>query len=139
MQNPPPSPAGKSALGLEPNVVALLCYLGNVVCALGLILSIITVVTDKVNKLARFHAFQSILLSVLGIVLLIVYWVLMFAGLLIDNALGSAPIFTLLCGGIVGLIGLALFIGVIIAAIKGFQGQIFKLPIIGNIADNLSN
>jgi uncharacterized membrane protein len=34
---------------------------------------------------------------------------------------------------------IAAFIGLIISCIKAFQGQIFKLPIIGNMADNWSN
>jgi len=44
MQNMSP---GKSALGLDANVVAGLCYIP--VCYLNLILSIITLVTDKTN------------------------------------------------------------------------------------------
>lgn len=58
---------GKTALGLDNNVGALICYVGNVICALGFIYSIIVLVTDKTNKLPRFHAFQSILLSVVGL------------------------------------------------------------------------
>ena len=134
MQNMSP---GKSALGLDANVVAGLCYVGNLVCYAGLILSIITVVTDKVNKLARFHAFQSIFLSVMGIVLGVCYSVVGTVGAILDNAIG-APIFSLLLTIVILVIFLALLIGVIIAAIKGFQGQIFKLPIIGNLADKYS-
>jgi uncharacterized membrane protein len=127
---------GKSALGLDANVVALLCYLANI-CGLGLILSIITVVTDKTNKLARFHAFQSILLSVFGVVLAIVLNVLIFAGALIDSQIGL-PLITGVTALVAMVIGLALLVGIIMAAMKGFQGQIFKLPIIGNLADKFS-
>ena len=52
--------SGKSALGLDANVAALLAYLP--ICAVNLIMSIIIIATDKTNKLARFHAFQSLLL-----------------------------------------------------------------------------
>ena len=133
--------SGKSALGLEPNVVAGLCYVGNLVCALGLILSIITVVTDKTNKLARFHAFQSIFLSVVGAIMGTVCWVAIIVGALIDTALINSvgfPIFTSLLGLVFGVLGLAILIGVIMAAIKAFSGNIFKLPIIGNFADKYS-
>ena len=34
---------------------------------------------------------------------------------------------------------LGAFIGLVISCIKAFQGEIFKLPIIGNMADNWSN
>jgi uncharacterized membrane protein len=135
MQNMSP---GKSALGLDANVVAGLCYVGNLVCALGLILSIITVATDKTNKLARFHAFQSIFLSVIWIVLIILYFILIIVGAVIDHALGIG-LFVFAFPLLVWLLFLVLFIGAIFAAVKGFQGQIFKLPIIGNFADQYSN
>ncbi len=135
MQNMSP---GKSALGLDANVVAGLCYVGNLVCYAGLILSIITVVTDKTNKLARFHAFQSIFLSIGLIVLNVLYFCIGIIGGILDNALGY-PVFTLVLTLLVVVIALGLLIGVIIAAIKGFQGQIFKLPVVGNLADNYSN
>jgi uncharacterized membrane protein len=127
----------KSSLGLDANVVAGLCYVGNLVCALGLILSIITVATEKTNKLARFHAFQSILISATGIILGIVYAIVGLVAGLIDNALGF-PILTLCLVGLICLIGLGLFIGIVVAAIKAFQGQIYKLPIIGKYADQFS-
>ena len=130
--------SGKSALGLDANVVAGLCYVANLVCYLGVVLSIIVLVTDKTNKLARFHAAQSLLLIPLGIVLTIVYAVGFGISAAIDSKIGF-PIFMILVWLIVMIIGLGLLIMTIIAAVKGFQGQIYKLPIIGNFADNFSN
>src|SRR5437773_10131879 len=92
MQNPPP---GKSALGLDANIVAGLCYVGNFVCYLGLILSIVTIVTDKTNKLARFHAFQSLFLSIMIIVVMVLYMCVGIVGAFLDYAFGY-PIFSLL-------------------------------------------
>ena len=40
--------------------------------------------------------------------------------------------------GCVTLIALLLLVGIIIAAIKGFQGQIYKLPVVGKFADQYS-
>ena len=128
---------GKSTFGLDANVVALLCYLANICMSLGLILSIITVVTDKTNKLARFHAFQSIFLSVFGAVFGILVAIVVTVGAVIDQAIGF-PAVTGLLGLILGVIGIALFVLVILAAVKGFQGQIYKIPIIGNFADKYS-
>lgn len=142
------NPHGKSVFDLDANLVALLCYLGNLVCMLGLILSIITVITDKKNKLARFHAWQSILLSVFPIVLVFVALILMTIGgvvaAVIDGILGF-PIVSLIFF-VVSIIvyillllsGLALLIGQIIAAVKGFGGELFKLPVIGKLADKYS-
>lgn len=132
---------GKSVFDLDANVVAMLCYIANFVCSLGLILSIITIIQDKTNKLARFHAWQSILLYVLPLVLLIIWAICAFIGVIIDAAIG-VPIFTMiafLLYFVLLLVCLAAFVGMIIAAIKGFNGEIFKLPIIGNLADKYSN
>ena len=139
---------GKSVFDLDANLVALLCYLGNLVCFLGFILSIITVLQDKKNKLARFHAWQSILLSLVPFIIGVVLFILIFAGSLIgaviDTAIGF-PIVSL----IVMIISIVLYIvaifasilllvGQIVGAIKGYNGELFKLPIIGKMADKYS-
>lgn len=130
--------SGKSALGLDANIVAGLCYVANFVCYLGVVLSIIVLVTDKSNKLARFHAAQSLLLIPLMIVLTILYFIGFGVGAAIDSAIGF-PLFMILVGLIMAVLGLGIFVMTIIAAIKGFQGQVYKLPIIGGFADNFSN
>ena len=129
---------GKSALGLDANVVAGLCYVANLVCYLGVVLSIIVLITDKTNKLARFHAAQSLLLIPLSIVLFVIYMIGFGVGAAIDSQI-KFPLVTILVGLIVAVIGLGLFVMTIIAAVKGFQGETYKLPVIGNIADNMSN
>ena len=125
---------GKTALGLDANVGALICYLGNLVCALGLIYSIIVLVTDKTNKLTRFHAMQSILLSVAGFIIAIIVNIVVGVAI----AANSGVLATL--GSLIYLVfALAMLGAVIYAAIKAFQGEIFKLPIIGDLADKWSN
>lgn len=128
---------GKTALGLDPNVGALICYLGNLVCALGLVYSIIVLVTDKTNKLARFHAFQSIFLTVAGVIITIPLYIVMFVGFAVDMAIG-VPILTGLSGLVMFVLWIAILVFVIMAAIKGFGGQIYKIPVIGNFADKYS-
>lgn len=132
MQNPD----GKSALGLDANVAAGLCYLP--ICGISLIMSIIILVTDKTNKLPRFHAFQSLLLLASTIPLVIVYAVGFGIALAIDSMIGF-PLFMIIVWLIMVVLGLAIFVFLIIALIKAFQGQIYKIPVIGNMADNWSN
>ena len=132
MQNPD----GKSALGLDANVAAGLCYLP--VCGISLIMSIIILVTDKTNKLPRFHAFQSLLLLASTIPLVIVYAVGFGIALAVDAMIGF-PLFMIIVWLIMVVLGLAIFVFLIIALIKAFQGQIYKIPVIGNMADNWSN
>ena len=127
--------SGKTALGLDANIGAGICYVGNLVCALGLIYSIIVVATDKTNKLARFHAFQSILLSVSCVVIGIA--IQLVGGIL--AAVANSGVLVMLIGLVAIVFYLAVLIAVIFSAVKAFQGQIFKLPVIGDMADKWSN
>ena len=124
---------GKTALGLDANVGAMLCYLP--ICGISLIYSIIVLVTDKTNKAVRFHAFQSLLLTAAYIVAIV--GVMIVAGILI-GATGSGAIASLI-SLVYGLVVLA-FIGLMIfGCIKAYQGQTFKLPVVGDMADKWSN
>jgi len=127
----------KTALGLDANVGALLCYVANLIpCCLplGLIYSVIVIVQDKTNKLARFHAFQSILLSAVALVIGLIF-TMIFGTAMLTN---SNAMFGL--GGLLYTVaGLATLIAIIFCAVKAFQGQIFKLPVIGDLADKWSN
>jgi len=93
-------------------------------------------VTDKVNKLARFHAAQSLLLIAANLIVLLPGYLI--AGILM--AMNSSV--TTILGGlimlVVAVIGLALFVFLVISAIKAFQGQIYKVPVVGNFADKFS-
>ncbi len=131
------NPAGKTALGLDLNVGAGICYVGNLVCALGLIYSIIVLVTDKTNKLPRFHAMQSILLGVANLVIVLPCYLIMGVLFAIGSTITSLLGFLLAL--VVMVIGLGIFVFFVISAIKAFQGQIYKVPVIGNFADNWSN
>ena len=124
---------GKTALGLDENVGAMLCYLP--LCGISLIYSIIVLVTDKTNKNVRFHALQSLLLTGAAFV---VYLAVLFVGGGLTMATGSS---------ILGLLTLLMYIGVflgfvglmIFGCIKAFQNSNFKLPVIGDLADKWSN
>jgi len=124
---------GKTALGLDNNVGALICYL-NICLPIGLIYSIIVLVTDKTNKLPRFHAFQSLLLSAVGVIIGFIVGTIFGAATAAQSGILSG------LGGLLYLVfALAMLGAVIYCAIKAFQGQIFKLPIIGDLADKWSN
>jgi len=131
------NPAGKTALGLDANVGAGLCYVANLVCYLGVVYSIIVLVTDKTNKLARFHAAQALMLFAAALIICIPGYFIAIALAFMNSTITS------LLGGLIWLViavvALALFVFMIIAAIKAFQGEIYKIPVIGNYADNFSN
>lgn len=126
--------SGKSALGLDGNITALIGYL------IGII-ALILVFIEKDNKFVRFHAWQSLLLN-LGVGVL--FAVLGIVGAILGIvAAAASPDLALVVGGLLslvfGVLCLAVFIAVIFAAYKGFQGQFFKLPIIGNFAEKMAN
>jgi len=127
--------SGKSALGLDANVAAGLCYLP--VCSINLIMSIIVLVTDKTNKLTRFHAFQSLLLMGAAVIIGVPAYVLMVVLFLVNSTITS--ILGGLFGLILSLVGLALFVFMIIAMIKAFQGETYRIPYLGDMADKWSN
>jgi len=100
---------------MQPNLAALLCYL------LGWITGLIFFLVEKKNKFVRFHAMQSIVvfggLAVINIVLLVV------------------PVIGALIGLLLSLLALVLWI---LLMIKAYQGETFKLPIAGDIAEKNS-
>jgi uncharacterized membrane protein len=137
MQNPPPvqmTQMPKSSTGLDENVAAVLAYVFNWVSGLAFFL------IEKDSRLVRFHAMQSLILSVVffvGMIALYIIWfVLAIVASQISGLLGT------LVGLVVGLVIFALFIGAVIGwilgMIKAYQGQYFKLPVIGNFAEKFS-
>ncbi|MCM8832008.1 MAG: DUF4870 domain-containing protein [Candidatus Omnitrophica bacterium] len=106
---------GKTSIGMEANLAGLLCYL------LGFITGIIFYVTEKENKFVRFHAMQSIIVFGFLFMLCIV--------------LNFIPIIGWIMNILVSITILVLWI---ILMIKAYQGQYFKLPIAGEIAEKNS-
>ena len=153
MQNPPPGqqnygtpsgsppPTSSSPLGgLDPKIAAAISYIW--------IVGVVFFILEKENKFVRFHALQSILFGVANSVIMILLGILAFVLTFvfgIGGAMVGGPMQSLvsLLIGLVWLlfwvIGLLMFAGLIFAAVKAYQGQKFKLPIIGNIAENMIN
>ena len=106
-------------------------------CGLGIIISLVFFIMEKTNRLLRFHAMQALLFGgvwiVLGVALNILSRLLMIG----DLDLGLIVSWGLLLVRL--LIGIVLLIFVILAAIKAYQGQYYKLPILGDIAWNIVN
>ena len=105
----------KTSTGLEENVAGLLCYV------LGWITGLVFFLIEKENKFVRFHALQSI----------IVFGILCIAGIVI----GWIPIIGGVIGALIGLLSLVLWI---ILMIKAYQGEKFKLPWAGDLAEKNS-
>jgi uncharacterized membrane protein len=99
----------KTSMNLEENIASALCYV------LFWVTGIIFYILEKNNKIVRFHAMQSILLFLpLQILSMFGFWFLWW---------------------LAGLIWLFVFILWLILMLKAYQGEKFKLPIIGDIAE----
>ena len=129
------APGGKTSfMNLDSNLGAMLCYILNFVCCLGLVLSIVFVITEKENRFVKFHAVQSLFLAALQIAVGIVIGIL---GLILSLGLNAFDLAWLAWILILGLrfILLLIFLALwIIGGIKAYGGQWYKLPIIGEFA-----
>ena len=124
--SPPPAGGQATSTGLDPKLAGLLCYI------LGLVTGLIFFLIEKTNPVVRFHAAQSIVFSVATIALWIVLTILSIIVYQISWTLGN--LFNL----ITLLIWLGLFIVWIILLVKGYSGQKWKLPFLGDFAERMA-
>ena len=107
-----PQHTEKTSTGLDANLAAALSYL------VGFVTGIVFLVIEKENRFVRFHALQSVL--AFGAITLI--WVL----------LNAVPLLGFVVGVMVIIPGSAIIW--LVMMYKAYQGEEFKLPIVGPIA-----
>jgi uncharacterized membrane protein len=102
----------ESTINLTPNIAGVLCYLG--IWVTGIIFFIL----EQKNKWVRFHAAQSIVVfGGLGILTAILHWI-PYAGIVFTT--------------IIWIIGFILWI---VLMLKAYNGERYKLPLAGDIAE----
>ncbi len=104
--------------GLDPKVSSMLAYL------LGIVGGIVFYAISK-DSYVRFHSMQSILL---GVAMVVIYFGLMILGFAI-------PFIWITLSWLIWLAFFALWI---LLMIKAYQGEKFKLPLIGDMAEKYS-
>ena len=134
MQNPPPSQPAKSSTGLDENIAALLSYIMTWIT--GLVFFFI----EKSSRLVRFHAMQAILLGASWLVIFIVLWVGWIILAIVFSQVSEVltGLVSLVMGLLFFVLGIGVFIGWVMCMIKAYQGQYFKLPVLGNFAEKFS-
>ena len=121
----------KTSMNIEENIASALCYV------LTWITGIIFYLMEKENKTVRFHAMQSILTF---LPLMIIGWIVGFIGAP-SVGWGYGYYGASYNPGIPALIWLSwliyviMFILWIVLIIKAYQGEKFKLPVVGDIAE----
>ncbi len=125
----------KSSTGLDANIAALLAYL------LGLLGGLIFFFMEKNSRFVKFHAMQSILFNVVvGVVAIVLTIVVTILTLVISSISSSLGFIVSMLSLVFWLgFGLVIIITAILLLIKAFQGQMFKLPIIGNMAEKFAS
>jgi len=123
-----PAPAAATAGGMADNVAGMLAYI-------TIIPAIIFLVMEPYNKnrFVRFHAWQNIFLHAAWIALWIVLMIL-------SAVLAFIPILGHLIGFLLWMV--LFFGGVVIWVIllmKANGGQMYKLPVIGDLAEKQAN
>jgi uncharacterized membrane protein len=139
--SPPPetnAPGGQASIGMDANLASMICYLTMICCGLGIVISLVFFLIEKTSRLLRFHAMQALLYGGVWVVLGIVFKIL---SLVTDIAVGDTLGFFVFFGWLAVrlLVAVVLLVFLIIAAIKAYQGQYYKLPILGNIAWGIVN
>lgn len=128
--NPPPPgarPVGQAtSTGLDPKLAGLLCYI------LSPLTGIVFFLIEKANPVVRFHAAQSIVFGIGAVLLWVAIAVLSFLFYQIAWSLGS--LFML----IQTLVGIGLFIVWVVLLIKGYSGERWRLPVVGDMAERLA-
>jgi uncharacterized membrane protein len=109
----------KTSSGLQENVASFLCYLFTWLSG------VIFLLVEPANKNVRFHAIQSICFTVAAGVLSILVFIL---------ALILAILVSWLATILWLAFGLLVFIVWILLMVRAYQGQQWRLPIIGDMA-----
>ncbi len=117
-----PGAQASATTSLQLNIAGLLCYI------LGFFTGIFFLVAEpyKRDPFVRFHAYQSIFLSVAWIVLHFAFGIMLS---FLPWALWS------LISMISSLVSLALFLVVLLLMFKAYNNDRFKLPVIGDLAE----
>ena len=113
----------QAVAGLQENVAGLLCYV------LGWLTGLLFFLLDK-RPFVRFHALQSmILFGALHIIQGVIAW---------SGWFGPFFVWRTVSGLLSGLLWLLTIVLWIVCMVKAYQGQRFKLPIAGELAEDLS-
>ncbi len=112
MSEIPPEEPKKTSLGMDENVEGLLAYL------LGWVTGIIFLLLEKDSDFVRFHAMQSTI-TFLGLTILVIIFQVI---PLIGSALAA----------LTNLLGLILWI---LGMVKAYQGERYKFPYVGDLAE----
>ena len=119
--------AEKSSTGLDANLAAALAYIP--------IVGIVFLVIEKGSRFVKFHSVQSLVFCAALIVAYIALTIFSFIAAVVPVIGWIVSIVLFLCSMLLWLGSLVVWI---VLVIKAFQGEWFKLPMVGDIAERQS-
>jgi len=105
----------KTSLGMDENVEAILAYAG--IWVTGLIFLFI----EKENNHVRFHAMQSL--------------ITFFSLFIVSSLVLVIPLIGVLISSLITFVGTVLWL---LLMYKAYNGEVFKLPYVGDLAEELT-
>jgi uncharacterized membrane protein len=118
-----PAQAPAAGGGLADNVAGMLAYVTFIPAIIFLVME-----PYNRNRFVRFHSFQCIFFNVA--------WFVLWMALSVISMTGILAILTLLLTPIIMLAGLIVWVMLLL---KANQGQMWKLPVIGDLAEKQAN
>ena len=106
----------KTSLGLQENIAGLLCYVA------GWVSGIVFLLLEPANRTVRFHAFQSVIVFATLNLAYFAFWFVPVWGWMVNS---------LIVGAIV--------IFAVVSMVKAYQGQKWKVPVVGALAEKWAN
>ncbi len=116
--------SGSQSSGLDPKVAALLSYL--IFTPIG---GIIFYLMEKNDRFVRFHAMQSIMF---GVALIVLFIALAIVGTILGIVFAPLACVVGILNFVIGIGGFVLWI---LLMVKAYQGQTWKLPVLGDMAE----
>lgn len=135
----------KSSLGLDANMMALLCYLATLILSfipfikyIAWAAPLVIFFLEKNSSFVKFHALQAFMINIINAVLGFILYLIMMAsissmvyGLYYRAGYGAGYIFastlSWIIFAVIGIFG-------IVAMIKAYKYAEYKIPVIGNLA-----
>jgi uncharacterized membrane protein len=117
------APAVAATGGIADNIAGLLAYVTIIPAIVFLVLP-----PYNQNRFIRFHSFQCLFIAAGSIAIGIAFMIL-----------GMVPVLNLLLIPISMILWIGIFVLVVVCMVKAFQGQMYKLPVIGEMAEKQAN
>ncbi len=121
-----------SSTNLDPRVAGLLCYL------FGWIGGLIFLLIEKEDHTVRFHALQSIFFNIAVSIIYIAISITIGIILVVTTAIPGVNLFLILLPILYTVLFMVFFVVWIMLMVRAYRGEKWKLPIIGDIAEQNS-